>query len=284
MALVGVGAGDLPRPLARRLARLVAASADLLVVRDEESARLLVDAGVPAPLWVGADPAWTLLREQPPDLTLRRDHVVVALSHLAGGRELPAQLAQALAPVADAGLRVHLQPWQIARAGGRPGGDDLDLARRVAARLGGAAEVVPCPSDLHAARADMSGARVVVGLRFHALLAAASVGVPFVALAHEAKLAGLARRLGQPAVATLDGQLADAVLAQADAEAAPSAVVARQIAAADEGFRLLRLLLGRGVGGADRPAAGDPSARPALEPALDMDTTPLSLEPAPWLF
>src|SRR5690554_5815034 len=54
VSMVGVGAGRLPTPRARRLARAVATHADLLVLRDEESATVLAEAGVPTPLRVGA--------------------------------------------------------------------------------------------------------------------------------------------------------------------------------------------------------------------------------------
>ena len=48
--------------------------------------------------------------------------------------------------------------------------------------------------------ASYRGDDLVIAMRFHALVAAGMAGTPFVAIAHEPKLAGLARRLGQVAV------------------------------------------------------------------------------------
>src|SRR5690606_23957250 len=115
----------------------------------------------------------------------------------AGGEDLPGDLAAALVPVLAAGVPVALQPWQV---GGPVRPDDLDLARAVRDQLGGAAEVVLPPADLAEAREVFTSARLVVGLRFHALVAAAAAGTPFLAYAHEPKLAAAARRLEQPAV------------------------------------------------------------------------------------
>ena len=62
LALVGVGAGALPGRSARTLTRAIVRRADLLVLRDEESAGVLADAGAPTPFRVGADAAWTTAR------------------------------------------------------------------------------------------------------------------------------------------------------------------------------------------------------------------------------
>jgi polysaccharide pyruvyl transferase WcaK-like protein len=294
LALVGVGAAPLRGRGARALARSIVRAADLLVLRDEESAGHLAEIGAPTPVRVGADPAWTLLPDaaaptkggqtplaqaaaqsgktagtvaeggltplgpDEPAVVMRSaagGHapvplaaggdgdgrpVVVALSHLAGGPDLAERLAAGLAPVLDAGVSVRLDPWQ-------PDGD-ADLAAAVATRLGDRIDLAPPPPDLLAARDAMTGARLVLAQRFHAIVAAAAAGVPVLAVAHEPKLAGLAGRLEQPAVApeAPPATLASAVLGALDGPAAPPASVRRERVHAEEGFRLLRVLLARG--------------------------------------
>src|SRR5918999_4155632 len=123
-ALVGVGAGVLDSSMSRRLSRALVRQTNLLVLRDEESAEVLAAAGAPTPFRVGADAAWTLL--DPPRASTRASgrRIVVALSFLAGGVELPDRLAAALTPLVEEGFDVQLQPWQAG-----PGGlDDVALA------------------------------------------------------------------------------------------------------------------------------------------------------------
>jgi polysaccharide pyruvyl transferase WcaK-like protein len=272
LALVGVGAAPLRRGRSRMLARRLVHQANLLVLRDEESADVLVDAGAPAPFRIGADAAWPLLDRNLDADPGARDEVIVALSHDAGDRELADDLAAMLVPVLAAGLPVSLQPWQVGRVGRR---DDIDLARAVNARLGGTARLEVPPADLLEARERFAGARLVVAQRFHALVAAASAGVPAIAYAHEPKLAGLARRLAQPTLTPSEdpARLGAAILAAAQAAQPPSAAAVRaQYAAAEEGFRLLRLVLDRGrnpdadtIGSLPlRPVAWEHPARGAL--------------------
>jgi polysaccharide pyruvyl transferase WcaK-like protein len=254
VAMVGVGADDLRGQEARAIARWLVRHTDLLVLRDEESAAVLTAAGAPAPFWIGADPAWLLADEIAGGETFtgREPSIVVALSHLAGDGEGAANLAGALAPWRER-YSVHLQPWQVG-AGGR----DLELAEDLRERLGSDVKVLDPPAHLGAAAASFAGADLVVGLRFHALVAAGIAGTRFVAVAHEPKLAGVARRLGQVAVpahataAVLGGALRQAL---ASAPVAPAAVAA-EVAAAERTFGMLDLLLSGGAVDAPERVAG----------------------------
>jgi hypothetical protein len=91
--------------------------------------------------------------------------------------------------------------------------------------------------------------------------------VPVLAVAHEPKLEGLARRLGQPTVAAdaAPQAFAGAVLGALDATPAPAAAIRRERDAAEDGFRLLRVLLARG----------------RSEEAVDVEG--LALRPEEWL-
>jgi polysaccharide pyruvyl transferase WcaK-like protein len=290
LALIGVGAAPLTGRTARRLTRTIVRAADLLILRDEESAAHLAEAGAPTPIRVGADAAWTLLPARNdaagPAVAMRSatgGHasvaidaagggrtigggadgdrpVIVALSHLAGGPGLADRLAAGLRPVVEAGLPVRLDPWQ-------PDGDAA-LAAAVVARLDDPrVSVAAPPADLGEAREGMAGARLVLAQRFHALVAAAAAGVPALAVAHEPKLEGLARRLDQPVVAAdaPPATLAGEVLRAVDGPPAAPEAIERERASAEEAFRLLRVLLARG----------------RTDEAVDVDG--LALRPEEWL-
>ena len=194
VALVGVGAAPLRSRTARRLASELARHADLLVLRDDESAAVLLDAGVPPPLRVGADLSWLIGDPIAASVLTPLDDVVgVALSHLAGGDDLERRLGDALATL-DGETVVELEPWQ-----GSPRlGADARVAARLADRVGDRAVVARPPSDLADAVRRAARRRGTVALRFHGAVASALAGRPFLAVAHEPKLVGLARRLGQP--------------------------------------------------------------------------------------
>jgi polysaccharide pyruvyl transferase WcaK-like protein len=249
-AMVGVGAGLLDSAMSRRLSRALVRQTDLLVLRDEESADVLAAAGAPTPFRVGADPAWTLLEPPPPPPRAPCGPIVVALNVLRGDASLPARLAPALAPLIEAGHEVSLQPWQVTGNGV----DDLTLAEAVNERLPRGVPVLEAPVNLPEARRLFAEAGLVVGLRFHALVAAAAAGTRFVAYGHEPKHAGLARRLGQHVVGPGEpsARLTRAIVDAFERPAPSRAAVESQIEAAQAGMQLLRVLLARGdASGAD---------------------------------
>ncbi|HWE67238.1 MAG TPA: polysaccharide pyruvyl transferase family protein [Acidimicrobiales bacterium] len=249
VALVGVGAGSLGERRSRRLSRFVVRHADLLILRDEESAAELSRAGASGPFRVGADPAWTLL--EPPDARSVHDRsVLIAPSIFAAGADgwggMIERLAETVRRLLAAGVEVRVQPWQLAPRGATV--DDGTIAAALVARFGGSIDLLPKPATIGAAAQSMVGTGTVLSFRFHALVAAAAAGVPTVAVVHESKLGAMARRLEQRA-APVDfepGALATQVLHAVDAPGPPPAVIKEQIGLAEEGFRLLRVLLSRG--------------------------------------
>jgi polysaccharide pyruvyl transferase WcaK-like protein len=241
-ALLGVSVAPIRSLGSRAATRLIARRCGLLVLRDSESAEALVAAGVPAPFRIGADPAWAALSDRPEPRADARDRVVVVLCSEAIGLER--HLAEALAPLAGAGLEIELLPWRE----GLPGCGGEGLVPAIARALDGAATVLDAAVDLAGVRDALSGARLALGFRHHALVAAAAAGVPFVALGHEPGLRDLARGLEQRAVPVgAPPTELSAVLSSSLDRAAPTldAVQART-SSAEEGLRLLRLLLSQG--------------------------------------
>ncbi|HEX4106737.1 MAG TPA: polysaccharide pyruvyl transferase family protein [Solirubrobacteraceae bacterium] len=242
LVLLGVGADRLRRRSERVRAQLLVRAADLLVLRDAAAADALASGGAPGPFRVGADPAWCALPGARPRPRPREGVLVVLDARFAERRPWVADhLASALDRVAVHGLRVRLAPWQISRFGA----DDLDLARAVSARVGARARVLLPPADLDEACAVAASAQVVLALRLHALIVAATAGTPAVPFGDGADLAALGARLGAPALPAGGDpeQLAARILAAAHAGAPDLDAIDRERAAAREGFRLLRLLI-----------------------------------------
>jgi polysaccharide pyruvyl transferase WcaK-like protein len=250
-AVVGATVHPLRTPLSRRLGQGVVRMSDLLVLRDDESAEALAEAGALPPFRIGADPAWTVVSPtwhtstENGDAPHRsRDRVVVALGPPAGRGRALELLAEALQGVVEAGVEVVLQPW---RANGR-GPDDGMLARYIADRVDPRPPIAPPPADLSAIRSSFERCGVVVALRYQALIAAAAAGVPSVTLEDRPELVGLAHRLGQPVASAgaTPADLAGAILRGVEHPAPSAAAVQAHVDAAEEGFRLLRLLISGG--------------------------------------
>jgi polysaccharide pyruvyl transferase CsaB len=256
---VGVGASPLTSRRERRSARRLVRTADLLVLRDAASARVLEHAGAPVPFRVGADPTWPSVMQSPVVAPAPDDAVMVTVSRFAEAPGFVAALGAALRELRDEGLTIALQPWQIDPSTA----DDLPLTHALAAEIGGPVEVLDPPHDLHDATRQAAAVRLVVSMRFHSLVAAAAAGTRTVAVDHEPKLGALADALGQASLPP-HGEGWTRVLLDALHGPRPDAdVVQEQVALAAEAFRLTRLVLDGGA----TPEAEELTGLP-LEPGV----------------
>ncbi len=198
VGVVGIGAGPLVGRLGRPLARASLASVVVCTARDAVSAELLQSLGV-GPVRVAADLALSL---PVPEVSVE-DRLVVALRPWTGRRGiLPAgmgrtgrsvddwfvpEMARALDQAAGAsGLEVRFVAFQADRDG--------TVHERVAEAMSTTATTV-CPG-VDEVVDEVARGRVVVAMRYHALVAAVLGARPAVALGYDLKVASLAADAG----------------------------------------------------------------------------------------
>ena len=196
VAGLGLGVGGLDTRFGHALTRSAMRGITALSVRDQASAQLLTEVGVPGAI-VAADPAFAL---PVPDVEVA-DRLVVALRPWGGGtNRLPAAargdatpdaqvtaLASALDDAVNrSGLKLRFVALQADR-------DDA-FHRRVAARMSARAEFVS--PDLAGLTAEFATARAVISMRYHGGVAAVLGGRPVVLVSYALKVDALARELG----------------------------------------------------------------------------------------
>jgi len=201
--------------------RSVLNGVDLVTVRDAASAEVLARAGVRTPrVCVSADPSFLLDPDATPAVERERaqwgtgPRFGLAVRPWGDGGVLNAVAAAARAAAARLGVRWVLLPMH------RP--HDVVAAETVAARLDGAVVVRGAfgPREMLALTGTLD---LVVGMRLHALIFAASQGVPVVPVAYDRKVAALAQELGEEAPLAADRLDAGALAARIEAAAADRA-------------------------------------------------------------
>jgi polysaccharide pyruvyl transferase WcaK-like protein len=205
VAALGVGVKGIEGAWARALLRVIVGSARIFAVRDAQSQAL---AGPRAVL--GADLAFTAPMPPP---ARRGEALALALYPPAWSD----RLAEAIVSAVEGRGIVLLE---VQRGGTTPG--DAPALATLAARLP-AAERRRLTHDAE----GLSGIGLVCGMRFHALLAAAQAGLPFVGIAHDPKIADLCARLAMPCLepeAVTGARLAEAIAEAGSRAPSPEAV------------------------------------------------------------
>jgi polysaccharide pyruvyl transferase CsaB len=197
---VGVGIGPLRRGSSRRLAALALRLSHLVLVRDESSAALAreiggrVDGVIPDPALFLAPPAWPASLASPASAAAEEGLAVVVrepISDPAAADRLVRVLADLLAEAAAAGRPASILTFAGAR--------DRAIAIRIADAVGERGHPRPRIDELapdHRAALDrLAQASLVVTVRLHGMILAAVAARPFVAVAYDPKVQGVAGEL-----------------------------------------------------------------------------------------
>jgi polysaccharide pyruvyl transferase CsaB len=187
--------GPLDR-LGRFIVRTACKGLDRATVRDDASRRLLEEILPKVLVERAADPVWMM---EPPDAT---DDL--AIEGLGPGsdplgivciRKIPAfergvrAMASAVDRLAERGFHVAFLPLG--------GASDADASTTIIRACTSAPVLLPAVSLQKAARI-VARAQVLIGMRLHALIVAARLGVPFLAIPYDPKVAALCDELAWP--------------------------------------------------------------------------------------
>jgi polysaccharide pyruvyl transferase CsaB len=195
--ILGQGIGPLRRSISRRMVKKALTGIDLITVRDAQSAELLAEMGI-GPVKITADPTFMLepckdahglLAEA--GLAEEEDIIGVALREWDERPEVGAEAAKALKAIAEkCPAKMLLLTMQTPQ--------DEAQARDIGREIG--AVVQPRPWTAEELLGVISRCRLVVGMRLHALIFAASVGVPFLGIEYDPKVEQFIKAAGQEGI------------------------------------------------------------------------------------
>lgn len=184
------GIGPIKAKITQKLTAYLLQNCTGVSVRDQASAQLLQTWGIP--FLLAPDPVWALQSQPVPQVwEIRAPRVAVSLRPCA---QLTPQrldhLTQALIDFQKATdvslLLIPFQPEQ-----------DLPLAQQVAAKLTGAYQILSL-RDPRALKGVFRGVEMLIGMRYHSLVMAASEGCRCFAIAYDPKVTQLQQELNLP--------------------------------------------------------------------------------------
>jgi polysaccharide pyruvyl transferase CsaB len=195
------GIGPVRRPVFHRFIRTIFNKCQYISVRDEESAALLAEMGIESGrAEIVPDPVMGLPFNKQTELASDRSDCVIGVSVRFWNEdrsELDA-LAEALAMIAESrSVRFRFLPFhgEADTSASRYVIERMEKKDRLGARIE-LAEYTPHPQDM---LANVSACGLLIGMRLHSLIYAASQLVPFVGISYDPKIDQFLRRLGMEA-------------------------------------------------------------------------------------
>lgn len=236
--LFAQGIGPLRRPATRAAVRVVLNRVQQITVRDEASRDLLARIGVRAPTTVTADPVFALQPASPErasalwaeqGLPESGRTLGLALRAWPAAPELATTAARAAEALQERGMDVVFFPMH------RPA--DEDFAEGVRHRMARPAPIVrgvERPDDLMAITARLD---LLIGMRLHALIFGAAMGIPLIGLSYDPKVDALLDRLGGVPALNVSAVDPDALVSRFDAVWKDRQAHATRLRGASDGLR-----------------------------------------------
>lgn len=193
MMIYAQGLGPLHRSISQKLARIGMQSARVITLRDEASMRLARQIGVTRKIEVTADPVWALEPAEDPIKRGSERIWMISLRSWAEPDHAPVWndvLSKLRQSARDAGAKLLFLPMQ-------PGRDDL-LLRELGVGSEANEEVLDGARHPRKLLAQVARCDLMIGMRLHALIFAASRSVPCVAINYDPKVEALAKQIGAP--------------------------------------------------------------------------------------
>jgi polysaccharide pyruvyl transferase CsaB len=228
--LYAQGVGPLNLPLSQKMVRMAAAKARAITVRDAASKVLLQSIGVKTPVQVTADPVWGLEADAPNETPVSSKETVwcVSLRSWPGDEEDASRkrVAATLAALRDLSMKRHATlrflPMQAKV-------DDALLSA-----LGVSPHEWVATAGVHPAQIMAQAARcdLMIAMRLHALIFAASQKVPCVAINYDPKVAALAQTLQIPLLEGTESSQSDKLGAAIEQATPPQSATLAELAQA----------------------------------------------------
>lgn len=185
------GMGPINRPINRWLMRVVANRVNMITLRDEDSATYLKQLGVTRPpVTITADPVFSL---QPGEAELQKAQSLLQQAGLKEGPLVGVSLrswssldhrmedvARLLDEFIDRGYRIVFIPLAFP--------EDVETGRRVGAMMKGESCQLEQRLNSQEHLALIAEMDLVIGMRLHALIFAASQGIPFAGISYDPKI------------------------------------------------------------------------------------------------
>ena len=192
------GIGPVNRKINRRLVAYIVKKASVITVRDAFSRQELVDIGVPENKVVqAADPALLLGSIVPVGTsTSANGRVAVALRHWPAFRSSENILVALCDRMVElSGQPVVFVPMQYPH--------DIEFSRIIISKMRHNAEIIEDmqkPADIYG---FLRNTEFVVAMRLHALIFAATAGVPVLGIAYDPKVESFLNQISQPCLSSL---------------------------------------------------------------------------------
>lgn len=200
------GIGPISKKLNRKIIKYLFNKVDYITLRDVYSKKLIESIGVKNNITIVPDPVMAFdvnnIDDNLPYEYKTKNYITISIRNWKSNNHMFfSNLAKACDKIIDSGIEVVFVPMH--------GEDDEKISKYVSSKMKNNSNIISKDLSIEERVAYIKNSKVLIGMRLHSLIFAATVGVPMIGISYDPKIDSYLNLVKQPSLGSVDEFLND---------------------------------------------------------------------------
>ena len=194
--LYAQGVGPINKRLNKKIVKFFLNKVQYISLRDEESSNLIKSIGVNTKIDIVPDPVMGLDIKMADLKSKKNNYIIISVRNWSAKKNYLKQIAMSCNEIMEEGIDIKLLPMH----------EKLDekISKELAEMIEYEVEVLSCEMNMEEKLKYVSKAKLMIGMRLHALIFAGNVGTPMIGISYDPKIDSYLKLVDQPCIGNTD--------------------------------------------------------------------------------
>ncbi|CEN76776.1 polysaccharide pyruvyl transferase CsaB [[Clostridium] sordellii] len=198
------GIGPINKIINRKITKYFLNKVEYISLRDKESSDLIKSIGVNKSFDIVPDPVMGLDFKFTEQYNINKDYILISVRDWKTNTDYLKQIASACNYFLDSGMEIKLISMH--------GKEDEKTSKKLADMINGNVEILTHDIDINEQMKYIKNAKIMIGMRLHALIFAGNLGIPMIGISYDPKIDSYLKTIKQPCIGNVSDGISSSEL------------------------------------------------------------------------
>lgn len=198
------GIGPINKIINRKITKYFLNKVEYISLRDKESSDLIKSIGVNKSFDIVPDPVMGLDSKFIEQYNTNKDYIIISVRDWKSKNNYLKQIANACNYFLNSGIEIKLIPMH--------GKEDEKTSKKLADMIDGNIEILAYDMDINERMKYIKNAKIMIGMRLHALIFAGNLGTPMIGISYDPKIDSYLKTVKQPCIGNVSDGISSSEL------------------------------------------------------------------------
>lgn len=190
------GVGPINKAINRKITKYFLNKVEYISLRDRESSNLIKSIGVNKSFEIVPDPVMGLDFRFSEKINVNEEYIIISVRDWRSKNDYLIQIASACNYFIANDIEIKLLPMH--------GKEDEKTSEKLASMINGDVEILKYDMNINQRINYIKNAKLMIGMRLHALIFAGNLGVPMIGISYDPKIDSYLKLIDQPCIGNID--------------------------------------------------------------------------------